>query len=468
MLRRAEPITIDDKNPFKNDKLGRSESAANLTQLIETLTQPFVLSVAGPWGCGKTTFVKMWMRSLRNGGHPCLYFNAWEHDFATDPLVALIGEMQASIDQHSIDLTDHPAAAEWWRKVKHIGAGALRRALPVAVRVATQGLLDVKQVQDALGSFGESGAIASFAEDLVKGYTVEKDAIGKFRQALGSLAEEVAKGGKAKPPMVFFIDELDRCRPTFAVELLERVKHLFSVPGIVFVLSIDRRQIESSLSALYGAGMDTDGYLRRFIDLEYRLPTLPMRDFCSHLYEHFHLDERVTRPDDREELLQLVSAFADLYEFSLRVAEQYFTRLNVVLRTRSRADWPSTALLLCLLALRVGRPPLYESYRRGTIGAEDVLSDIRGRPGGAEFLDGRRGTPVEGCLLSCSRSGDEPERARKAWMQICNDAQAPMERRDRANQLLQACPAHGPYAGTRLLDYTVAEIEFSERFAAPR
>lgn len=67
---------------------------------------------------------------------------------------------------------------------------------------------------------------------------------------------------------MFFIDELDRCRPTFAIELLERIKHLFDIQNIVFVLSIDKEQLEASTAAAYGSAINAPEYLRRFIDLE--------------------------------------------------------------------------------------------------------------------------------------------------------------------------------------------------------
>ena len=79
--------------------------------------------------------------------------------------------------------------------------------------------------------------------------------------------------------MVFFVDELDRCRPTYAVELLERIKHLFEVDNIVFVLALSTGQLESSIRSLYGDGLDAPGYLRRFIDLEY-----PLREPAADVY----------------------------------------------------------------------------------------------------------------------------------------------------------------------------------------
>ena len=76
---------------------------------------------------------------------------------------------------------------------------------------------------------------------------------------------------------MFIIDELDRCRPTFAIELLERVKHIFDVPNIVFVFGINRAELVKSLESIYGE-IDAGTYLRRFFDMEFVLPEPTARE----------------------------------------------------------------------------------------------------------------------------------------------------------------------------------------------
>ena len=85
---------------------------------------------------------------------------------------------------------------------------------------------------------------------------------------------------KENRPLIVVIDELDRCRPSYAVELLEVAKHLFAVDHIVFVLAVNRSELAHSIRALYGSGFDAEGYLRRFFDVDFRLPA-PDRDSLS-------------------------------------------------------------------------------------------------------------------------------------------------------------------------------------------
>jgi len=63
-----EDVLIPDTNPFANCKLNRQKYAEALTNILTTYTEGFVLSINNKWGTGKTTFVKMWEKSLMNEG----------------------------------------------------------------------------------------------------------------------------------------------------------------------------------------------------------------------------------------------------------------------------------------------------------------------------------------------------------------------------------------------------------------
>ena len=112
-----------------------------------------------------------------------------------------------------------------------------------------------------------------------------------FRKCLAEFAQLVLNDEDRKGPIVFFVDELDRCRPNYAMEMLERIKHVFNVDGVVFVISTDRQQLVNSVKTLYGEGIDAEGYLRRFFDLSYQLPAPTTVLFVSMLFEQYHLDK---------------------------------------------------------------------------------------------------------------------------------------------------------------------------------
>ena len=90
----------------------------------------------------------------------------------------------------------------------------------------------------------------------------------------------------SKKPQIFIVDELDRCRPTYAIEMLERIKHLFTIENVIFVLSVDQSVLHESIKGFYGSSsISAENYLRRFIDVEYCLPDPSIEKFIELSYE---------------------------------------------------------------------------------------------------------------------------------------------------------------------------------------
>ncbi len=125
-----------------------------------------------------------------------------------------------------------------------------------------------KDFQEAIQKANEDVAqntgkwIAKKFED----YESEKTSFIKYRESLEKFCLLKDK------PVVIFIDELDRCKPTFAVQLIERIKHLFDVPNLIFVLLINKEQLENAIKGVYGHETDAAKYLGKFVNFFFRLP----------------------------------------------------------------------------------------------------------------------------------------------------------------------------------------------------
>jgi predicted KAP-like P-loop ATPase len=318
-------------NPFDdNDVLNRISSAEILTQLISTIKEPFVLAIDSPWGTGKTFFVKRWMLYLRGEGYPCLYFNAWENDFTDDPLVSLIGELEANIEEIA------PSK-------KHISIDGLKDAatslvkigVPVATKIATLGNIGKEEIDELIRGLSERPG-----KELIEQYKKDKENIGVFKEKLSSFVKTISEYSPDKQkPLVFFIDELDRCRPIYAINLLEKAKHFFNIDGIIFVLAIDKEQIGHSIRGLYGTGMDVDGYLRRFIDLDYHIPKPETIKYCEFLYAKYQITDFFTKSgmDIRNDVVrkyvtEVAATLFSTFNMSLRTQEQCFAQFNVAIR----------------------------------------------------------------------------------------------------------------------------------------
>jgi predicted KAP-like P-loop ATPase len=260
---------IDTSNPFAKCKLDREPIANILTNVISSYPTGFVLAINNEWGTGKTTFVKMWQQLLENSQFKTIYFNAWENDFDQNPLVAIISELK--------ELSD-PSSKRFFEAIIPKAATIAKSVVPAVVKAA------LKQcgIGDIVGAVAEG--VTDVFEKEVDEYKTKKQTITEFRKELEAFVAKT-KGDK---PLVFFIDELDRCRPDYAVELLEQIKHLFSVKGIVFILSIDKEQLGHAIRGFYGSDrINAEEYLRRFIDLEYSLRPPSAQMFCNYLYDYY-------------------------------------------------------------------------------------------------------------------------------------------------------------------------------------
>ena len=376
---RIQPMEIDvpKDDPFKSDLLDRKNSVEILTHLLGAIEGPCVLAVDGGWGAGKSTFLRIWAQHLRNEAFPVVEFNAWETDFAGDPFVALSTELTEGLKDY-----DERAGGALREKIARTGRLAkevARRSVPGLIRLATSGVLDLQPLMEK-----ESGnALAADAKKNSTGYEEARAAVKEFKEALQDVTQG-SSGSRGSRPVVVIIDELDRCRPSYAVELLEAAKHLFAVDGVLFVLGVNRSQLAHSVTALYGGGFDASGYLRRFVDLEFRLPEPERSRFAEATIDAIRIgdffgrtrDENA-RMDGEERLVrEWLPHFFDSSDLDLRTIAQAIRHLGLVLASL-RSDQRSFTLATVLaLILRTIDSDLYFRFNRGEATDLEVVDRV--------------------------------------------------------------------------------------------
>ena len=310
-------IEIPEENPFENCKLGRKKYADILTNIINSYSSGFVLGINNKWGTGKTTFVKMWIKDLKNKGHKTVYFNAWENDFEDNPLIALMGELK--------ELTKKSTEPEFRSTLKK-AAIISKHITPIIAKAIADQYVKTQGIKDAIAEITKG--LSEVFESEVTEYAEKKKSIEDFKN---SLSEFIANTYDGKP-LVFVIDELDRCRPNYAVSILEQIKHFFSVPNVVFILSIDKNQLGNAIKGVYGSDLiDSEEYLRRFIDLEYSIPEPDAEKFYKYLIEYYKFNE-FFKSSERMNYYELQN---DCNNF-LKIAKLLFTNQNVPLRQQEK------------------------------------------------------------------------------------------------------------------------------------
>lgn len=354
-------LQIDEQSPWKNDLLDREKEIISLTRVISNIEPPFVMSINSNWGRGKTTFIRLWESHLKFTEIDSIYFNAWETDFSDEPLISFLGEIN---EKMSKILKGDSALAEKWEKTKQLGASISRKSLPGIIKIMTSGLINIENV-DVKDFF--SGLTENIASESLSGYLEKKTEIIKFKENIESIIEE-GLGDK----LVIFVDELDRCRPDYAIELLERIKHLFNVDGLVFVLSVAKEQLVSSIMKIYGSQIDAEEYLKKFIDIEYTLTDPPKSKFIDGLLKSYGIDvlalESLYKPDDARQEIEsakkVLLAATDYKKSSLRDISQTIGSINVAIRSAENFDDIPFALLFFLVFLKINETDLYDELRK--------------------------------------------------------------------------------------------------------
>ena len=305
---RQPDFDISPDDPFENDLLDRKHLAETLTNLVTKFESPYVVAIDAAWGAGKTTFIKIWTQALRNQNYPVVQFNAWENDFAGNAMVALSSELTDALREYDSKIGKIEDLKAELRKIVENSAVA-------GVRLATVGVVDL----DSLVNKGDM--LADYAESL--------ELIKKFKTNLKYFAKKLKK--QKNCPVVVVIDELDRCRPLYAIELLEVAKHLFSVKNIIFVLAINLRELGHSIKAVYGSDFDSHEYLERFIDITIPLPKAERVHFIWNLMSEKSRIVTSGTSQNSTTIKFLIMKLLGSPEISLRRTAHYVKRLNILL-----------------------------------------------------------------------------------------------------------------------------------------
>ena len=229
--------------------------------------------------------------------HPVAFVDAWTDDLADEPLTALAATQQALepwLARPGVVRTKWNSFLDKTGKVARIAAiGALKRSVDHAIGAGASAAIDgiindaseltqeavSDKVDEAATQVVDESVIALAAKppgdlmrDKIDQFQAGQAAIDQMKASLSGVVSSL-RASEISPPIIIIIDELDRCRPSYAIKLFEEIKHLFDVHGLVFVFGMNSEQLAHSVKAAYGASFDGTAYLRRFINRQYTLET---------------------------------------------------------------------------------------------------------------------------------------------------------------------------------------------------
>ena len=346
---RSDQIDIPENDPFKNDLFDRQKSANDLKNLVGNIDTPAVIAIDGAWGTGKTTFLNLWKQSLFKSGRPVVHFNAWENDYSANALVSILFELTNQLRGCNAKFGLKNLIDDTTIKIFTDMANT-------SLKFCSSGLLSVDSFKNQ--------------PDIITEHEHYKKQLERFKENLRKLAKNYRS--KKHYPLIIIIDELDRCRPTFAIDVLEVAKHLFSTDGVVFVLALNQRQLGHSVASIYGDCFDSIGYLEKFVDVTFRLPPVDRTKFLrSQLSEK--CKELYNSRGGFENAIELLFTVYALPDFNLRTASHYIRRLDYVLASTGY-DVNSMRSLVVALVMRSINRENYLRFHKGEI-SDDKFVD---------------------------------------------------------------------------------------------
>ncbi len=348
---------FDHESPFKNDKLDRKKVSDTLTDLLIEQKGPFVLGINATYGMGKSTFLKMWQQELSNNGWMVVCYNATEEEFFSYPEVALL----AAFENEKNKLFS-------------------REELEIFDRIKQKFDLIIYDDVDTTVS------------EKISNHIKEKRTISQLRKDLEKLFLSVKSNNDDKP-IVFVIDELDRCHPESILDLLRAINRLFKLKGINFVLSYSNIQLKSALKSIFGLVESAEDYLKSIIDVEYSMPALSLNKYAEFLYEKYDLDQFREKQNDenwKEKFIEIFWSLSDIFRLSLREQIECMQIIKIVLKN-SEEKIHTAPYLVFLILLKTANSKLYKDFNNRISDSKDVLEYIAATPNGRNFVKEKSG-----------------------------------------------------------------------------
>lgn len=337
------------------------------------------IAVDAPWGVGKSTFLHMWINDLNAKNDALIagsaetpvdtkqltlpiYYNAWENDFFDSALTPILFKLCAMVDRTPAQNTPTPKPDV----IRKLVSGSLGLLAAVGVKLATKdditaqaaGFVAEKTTGAIIsGLMHRADAALEIPEDGSIGdlYDKQLQIYDAFRNGLTELAQ-------AYSGVYIFIDELDRCKPSFAIETLEIIKHFFNIPNIAFVFAVDQLQLCRAIAGRYGNEMDAGGYFSKFIDHHLMLPKPTARQMIRMVNASVKLS--AMQEEDFEKIFHAC-------DITPREIPRIYAAKETLLCQFDISAWEASDLLILetiltlFLCIKHRKPDVYAAYMSG-------------------------------------------------------------------------------------------------------
>lgn len=283
---------------FKEDVLDRENFVKHIIDLITVVSdnrKSCCFAIEGEWGSGKSFVLEKIQERLQaeqseaTGSDRFFVarYDCWEYDYYEEPVVAIISVLGDTIDRY-VNLISEEAKTRLLKTAKNTITKAIAKIVESKTGI---------NVEEYIGDTEDE-------KKLYDQYFGFNDAVEKVRAALKEIAEDQT--------VVIIVDELDRCLPSYAIKVLERIHHIFyELENIVVIIAMEKKQIENSLHQIYGKEMDIEQYLKKFISFSVKLDNGSARNFLTK-YASFKNMFNIQQKDEMEAFLANITSGMDI------------------------------------------------------------------------------------------------------------------------------------------------------------
>lgn len=340
------------------DVLNRERTIEDLKEILMLLSnnrRGCVFALDGGWGYGKTYILKKLEEELEVIVNPetaddryyIFHYNCWQYDYYEEPAVAIISAMLEKFN------------AEIDEKITGVVKDSWDYAKDVLGKIAGS-FLENKIGINLVDIYGE---IAQNGEERTAA-TYKFDELFAFKKTLDTTRNKIKELAERKT-VVLVVDELDRCMPSYAIKVLERLHHMFDgIDNVVVLLAIDSTQLEHSVREIYGDKIDTERYLKKFISFSMKLNLGQMQesvlDKYGYYFSHFQ---------GIDDVISIIMKLIQLCQIDIRNFDKLIEKLNLVHELVCLRECSAAILLYeCIWGLMK-----YKIYQAHSKGVENVL-----------------------------------------------------------------------------------------------
>lgn len=306
-------------NTIEVDQLHRSQDVKDFLYMLDTIEYNAFISVDAAWGEGKTFFVRQVELTMR-------YYNKKTFNKEISEQETYAFSKNNHLNNLELKHTYSPIYFDSWLYDNH--PDVLMALLMVAIKqcnkyvntVLDTGIMKTTALILDSVQFWKSSNWSNLLENCKSKNILEETLLlEEIRQKVKDVFNDILVEKADK--LVFFIDELDRCRPTFAIEMLECIKHYFDDERIIFVMSVNKSQLIHTITKYYGNDFDSSLYLNKFFDINIQLPPVDTM---------IYFDNLDISCDGGKWIYKIATELQKYYTLSLRDTTNYFQKIRLM------------------------------------------------------------------------------------------------------------------------------------------